>query len=36
VITVQLDDGTTVLRDPADLVMLPAALTVPLESLGPL
>lgn len=35
VITVRLDDGTIVQRDPKDLIELPAALTVPLASLAP-
>jgi hypothetical protein len=36
VITVELDDGTTVERDPKDLVALPPALNVPIASLAPI
>jgi hypothetical protein len=35
VITVTLDDGTVVQRDPKDLIALPPALNVPLASLLP-
>lgn len=35
VVTVQLDDGTIVDRDPKDLIALPASLNVPLASLAP-
>jgi len=34
-VTVKLDSGATVQRDPAWLVAIPAGLTVPLESLAP-
>ena len=33
IITVQLDDGTIVQRDPSQLVALPANLVVPIASL---
>lgn len=35
VITVRLDDGTTVERAPSDLIALPASLIVPLANLEP-
>jgi len=35
VITVQLDDGSTVERTPSDLIALPASLTLPIAHLEP-